>query len=77
MNIQEETKRVLKAEGLSQEELAKKIGVHPVTLSLLLKNPEQWAARRRLTAYDKLVLFLNERNGSSSSTHQDPPCSPQ
>lgn len=53
MNIQANTKKVMRLRSLTQAELAREAGIHPVTLCLLLKTP-----KKPDTAYDKLVRYL-------------------
>lgn len=59
MDIQTAAKKIMKRNGLSQADLAKEVGIHPVTLCLLLKDP-----KRPDTAYDKLVRYLQEQTKS-------------
>ena len=54
MDIQTETKRVMELKSLTQAEIAKEAGIHPVTLCNLLKDP-----KRPDSAYDKLVRYLS------------------
>lgn len=56
MDIQEAAKKIMKRNGLSQADLAKEVGIHPVTLCLLLKDP-----KRPDSAYDKLARYLREQ----------------
>ena len=60
MNIQTEAKKIMKLRSLTQAELAREAGMHPVTLCLLLKEP-----KRPDTAYDKLVRYLESARAES------------
>ena len=55
MNTTQQVKAIMKARGISQEQVAIESGMHPVTLSRLLKN-----LKKPETAYDKLVLFIEK-----------------
>ena len=72
MNIQKLTKRCLKDFGWTQEQLAREVGIHPITLNRLIKSPT-----RPVSAYDKLFSFLSERypeqaESATPSTTQQP-----
>ena len=53
MNIQAEAKRIMRLKNLTQAELAREVGIHPITLCLLLKDP-----KKPDTAFDKLFRYL-------------------
>ena len=56
MDIQAETKKVMRLRSISQAELAREAGLHPVTLCKLLKKPKEPDS-----AYKKLVRYLEEQ----------------
>lgn len=56
MDIQAETKKIMQLRSISQAELAREAGIHPVTLCNLLKDPKEPDS-----AYKKLVRYLERQ----------------
>ena len=62
MDIKKITKQILKDRGWTQDHLAREVGIHPVTLCRLLRNPYP-----PKSAYDKLVTYLLSLTGGPGS----------
>lgn len=72
MNIEYTAKELMQERGWSQADLAKAVGIHPVTLCRLLSSKNH---QRRPSAYDKLVFFLTTKRPlvpASPSTPTEP-----
>lgn len=66
MSIIERTKQYLIDSGIPQYQLAKTIGVHPVTLSRFLNRT------RRTSVYDKLDQYLAEQESQTGKSVHAP-----
>ena len=65
MNISEKTLAFLEASGWTQSQLAKAIGVHPISLNKYLNR-----RGKRVSVPEKLMSFLESKEAEQAARHE-------